>query len=74
MALSLLVLNPYVAVCPWGLIGGLQRLYLYVTIPGIRYPSTVFAIVVGIVRGLLTIILLIFTGRAWKKKQFPKQK
>ncbi len=74
VALSLLVLNPYVAVCPWGLIGGLQRLYLYVTIPGIRCPSTVFAIVVGIVRGLLTIILLVFTGRAWKKKQFPKQK
>ena len=74
VALSLLVLNPYVAVCPWGLIGGLQRLYLYVTIPGIRYRSTVFAIVVGIVRGLLTIILLVFTGQAWKKKRVPDQK
>ena len=69
VALSLLVLNPYVAVCPWGLIGGLQRLYLYVTIPGIRYPSTVFAIVVGIVRGLLILVLAFFTWRAWKKKK-----
>ena len=35
VALSCLVLNPYVAVCPWGLVGGLQRLYLFITVPGI---------------------------------------
>ena len=78
VALSLLVLNPYVAVCPWGLIGGLRQLYLYATMPGIRYPSTVFAIVVGIVRGLLTLALIVFTGRAcgraWKEKRFPEEK
>lgn len=66
VALSCLVLNPYVAVCPWGLIGGLQRLYLYATIPGIRYPSTVFAIAVGILRGLVTLALIFFTWRAVK--------
>lgn len=70
VVLSCLVLNPYVATCPWGLIGGLRRLYLYIKIPEIRYPSTIFAIAVGLTRGLLTLVLAFFTGRlyvqAWK--------
>lgn len=70
VGLSCLVLNPYVATCPWGLIGGLRRLYLYIKIPEIRYPSTIFAIAVGLTRGLLTLVLAFFTGRlyvqAWK--------
>ena len=73
VALSCLVLNPYVAVCPWGLVGGLQRLYLFITVPGIRYRSTVFAIAVGIVRGSLTLALMFFTWRAWKKKRSPEE-
>lgn len=73
VGLSCLILNPYVAVCPWGLIGGLQRLYLYATMPGIRYPSTVFAIAVGIVRGLVTLALIFFTWRAWKKRGLPEK-
>ena len=73
VALSCLVLNPYVAVCPWGLVGGLRRLYFYATIPGIRYPSTVFAIAVGIVRGLVTLALIFFTWRAWKKRGLPEK-
>ncbi|NBI10310.1 XRE family transcriptional regulator [Colidextribacter sp. OB.20] len=73
VALSCLVLNPYVAVCPWGLVGGLQRLYLFITVPGIRYRSTVFAIAVGIVRGSLTLALMFFTWRAWKKKRPPEE-
>lgn len=68
VGLSCLVLNPYTSVCPWGLIGGLRRLYLYATMPGIRDPSTVFAIAVGIVRGLVTLALILFTWRAWKKR------
>lgn len=73
VGLSCLILNPYVAVCPWGLIGGLRRLYLYATMPGIRYPSTVFSIAVGIVRGLVTLALIFFTWRAWKKRGLPEK-
>ena len=69
VGLSCLALNPYTSVSPWGLIGGLRQLYSYITIPGIRYPSTVFAIAVGIVRGLLILALSFFTWRAWKKKK-----
>lgn len=69
VGLSCLVLNPYVAVCPWGLIGGLQRLYLYITIPEIRAPSTVFAIAVGITRGLLALVLAYFTVRLYRQKK-----
>lgn len=69
VGLSCLALNPYTSVSPWGLIGGLRRLYYYITIPGIRYPSTVFAIAVGIIRGLLILVLAFFTWRAWKKKK-----
>ena len=69
VGLSCLALNPYTSVSPWGLIGGLRRLYYYITIPGIRDLSTVFAIAVGIVRGLLILALAFFTWRAWKKKK-----
>ena len=69
VGLSCLALNPYTSVSPWGLIGGLRRLYYYITIPGFRDPSTVFAIAVGIVRGLLILALAFFTWRAWKKKK-----
>lgn len=67
VCLSCLVLNPYFSVCPWGLIGGLRQLYFYVTMPSIRYRSTVLAIVVSIVRGLVTLALIFFTWLAWKK-------
>ena len=69
VGLSCLALNPYTSVSPWGLIGGLRRLYYYITIPGFRDPSTVFAIAVSIVRGLLILALAFFTWRAWKKKK-----
>ena len=69
VGLSCLALNPYTSVSPWGLIGGLQRLYLYMTVPGIRDRSTILAIAVGIVRGLLILALTFFTWRAWKKKK-----
>ena len=73
VALSLLVLNPYTSVSPWGLIGGLQRLYLYVTTPELQYRSTLFAIFVGITRGLLVLVLLFFTWRAWKNRTASKK-
>lgn len=73
VGLSCMVLNPYFSVCPWGLIGGLRQLYFYATIPGIRYSSTVFAIAVGIVRGLVTLALIFFTWLAWKKRGLPEK-
>lgn len=73
VGLSCLALNPYTSVSPWGLIGGLRRLYFYITIPGIRDPSTVFAIAVGIVRGLLILALAFFTWRAWKNRTASKK-
>ena len=73
VGLSCLALNPYTSVSPWGLIGGLRRLYYYITIPGIRDPSTVFAIAVGIVRGLLILALAFFTWRAWKNRTASKK-
>lgn len=77
VALSCLILNPYFSICPWGLIGGLRRLYAYLTIPEIRGRAYVFGIAVGIVRGLVALILIVFTGRAcgrtrketWKKRR-----
>lgn len=78
VALSCLVLNPYTSVSPWGLIGGLRRLYAYLTIPGIRGHAYVFGIAVGIVRGLMTLALIVYTGytcgKAWKDKRFPEDK
>ena len=71
VALSCLILNPYFSICPWGLIGGLRRLYAYLTIPGIRSRAYLLGIAVGIVRGLVTLALIVFTGRAcgkaWRK-------
>ena len=77
VALSCLILNPYFSICPWGLIGGLRRLYAYLTIPGIRGRAYALGIAVGIVRGLVTLTLIVFTGRAcgktwretWKKRR-----
>lgn len=78
VALSCLVLNPYTSVSPWGLVGGLRRLYAYLTIPGIRGRAYVFGIAVGIVRGLMTLALIVYTGytcgKAWKDKRFPEDK
>ena len=74
VALSLLVLNPYTSVSPWGLVGGLKYLHHLIVIPEIRYHTYYVAASVGIIRGLLTLALIVFTGRAWKKKRVPDQK
>ncbi len=78
VALSCLVLNPYTSVSPWGLWGGLRYLRYLIVNPGMRYRTFYAAAAVGIVRGLLTLILLVFTGqacgKAWKDKRFPEKK
>lgn len=77
VALSCLVLNPYTSVSPWGLIGGLRYLHYLIVNPEMRYLTYYAAAAVGIVRGLLVLGLLVFTGRtcgrAWKKKRFPEE-
>ena len=78
VALSLTILNPNFSVCPWGLMGGLRIVRHLIANPAMRYRTYYFAAAVGIVRGLLTLALIVFTGRAcgkaWKEKHFPEQK
>ena len=78
VALSLTILNPNFSVCPWGLMGGLRIVRHLIANPAMRYRTYYFAAAVGIVRGLLTLALIVFTGRAcgkaWKEKRFPEQK
>ena len=69
VGLSLVFLNPYTSVSPWGLLSGLRLLYQYVTLPGVLGPAYLFAILVGIGRGLLTLGLIYFTFRAWKSRK-----
>ncbi len=78
VALSLSILNPHFSVCPWGLAGGLQILHHLIVNPAMRARTYYFAAAVGIGRGLLTLALIVFTGRAWgkawKEKRFPEKK
>ena len=78
VALSLTILNPNFSVCPWGLMGGLRIVRHLIANPAMRYRTYYFAAAVGIVRGLLILALIVFTGRAcgkaWKEKRFPEQK
>lgn len=69
-------LNPFTSIAPWGLWGGIRALRAYMSlndfaVPG--YRSTLIAIGVAIVRGILALVLLGFTGRAclrrWKGRQ-----
>ena len=69
VGLSLLVFNPYTSVSPWGLIGGLQQLYYYLTNPGLHYATVLFSAAVGIARGLMVLLVLFGTWRAWRKGQ-----
>ena len=74
LAVSCLILNPYTSVSPWGLRGGVVYLYLYLTVPDMRYSTNLFAAVVGIVRGLLLLALAAYTvWLCWKKSKDRKQ-
>ena len=50
-------------------LGGLRRLYQYITLPGALGPAYLFAIPMGIGRGLGTLLLLFLTFRAWKNRK-----
>lgn len=68
LAVSCLILNPYTSVSPWGLWGGVLWLRVYLTQPELRYATTLFAIAVGVIRGVLALLLVALTGRLWWKK------
>ena len=68
VGLSLVFFNPYTSVAPWGLLGGLRRLYQYVTLPGALGPAYLVAIPIGIGRGLAALLLICLTFRAWKNR------
>lgn len=71
VALSLLVLNPHTSVTPWGLIGGV-RMFL-ACYPEHWYYTTQLGVSISVVRGLLTLVLMVFTWRAWRKKKQEKE-
>ena len=68
VGLSLVFFNPYTSVAPWGLLGGLRRLYQYVTLPGALGPAYLVTIPIGIGRGLAVLLLICLPFRAWKNR------
>lgn len=74
LAVSCLLLNPRISVAPWGPWQGLIYLNLYLTQPEMHHFTYLFAAIVGIIRGLLFLVLAIYTGRlCWKKWKSWKQ-
>lgn len=71
IVLSLLVLNPHTSVTPWGLIGGV-RMFLS-CYPEHWYYATQLGVSISVVRGLLTLVLIALTWRAWRKKRQEKE-
>ena len=66
VGLSLLVFNPHISVAPWGPVMGLRYLY-YLAIPELHYSVYLLAAAIGIGRGLLVLLLLFGTWRAWRR-------
>lgn len=72
VAMSWLVLNPWTSITPMGLLGGIRRLVLYLTVPAARYPSNLFGICVALARGVMTLALAAGTWRACRNKKDPR--
>lgn len=71
VGLSLVVFNPYTSIAPWGLMGGVREIWIYLTF-GERYISYLYGGLIGIARGLVALAALFFTLRAvWKKYKKP---
>lgn len=71
IALSLLVFNPYTSVVPWGLIGGV-RMFLS-CYPEHWYYATQLGVSISVSRGVLAVVLIVFTWRAWRTKRQEKE-
>ena len=69
VGLSLLVFNPYTSVSPWGLVVGLRYLYYYLAIPEVSSPVILLGAAIGITRGLVVLLLICSTWRAWTKRR-----
>ena len=67
VGLSLLVFNPHISVAPWGPVMGLRYLYYYLAVPELHYSVYLLAAAIGIGRGLLVLLLLFGTWRAWRR-------
>lgn len=69
VGLSLAVLNPYTSVTPWGLISGLQLILIFTVHPALWSPAYLIGLPIAIGRGLLTLVLLWQTWRAWRTRK-----
>lgn len=71
-ALSLVVLNPYISMAPWGLWGGLHYLYYYFFVPELSSFNFLLAGSIGVSRGILVLALAWGTFRAWRNSRKEK--
>lgn len=71
VGISLAVFNPYTSIAPWGLVGGIWEIWVYLSF-GERLISYLYGGLIGIARGLVALVTLFFTLRAvWKKYKKP---
>ena len=71
-ALSLVVLNPYISMAPWGLWGGFHYLYYYFFVPELSSFNFLLAGSIGVSRGILVLALAWGTFRAWRNSRKEK--
>lgn len=69
LAVSCLLFSPLTSVARWGLLGGIWYLYFYATMPEMHHAVYLFGALVGIVRGVLFLVLLLFTVRALRRRK-----
>lgn len=69
VGLSLAVFNPYTSVTPWGLISGLQLILIFTLHPALWSPAYLIGLPIAIGRGLLSLVLLWLTWRAWRTRK-----
>ncbi len=67
VGISLVVFNPYGSIAPWGFVGGVWEIWVYLRF-GERYISYLYGGLIGVARGLVALVALIFTVRAaWRR-------
>ena len=72
VGLSLLIFNPYtMAYMPWGLLGGIQLIFMCIQSPEEWYVSTQLGILISMTRGVLTLWLIYSSFQAWRKGRNP---
>ena len=67
VGISLVVFNPYGSIAPWGFVGGVWEIWVYLRF-GELYISYLYGGLIGVARGLVALVALIFTVRAaWRR-------